>query len=122
MARRRSFRRRRYSPRKAIIRYRTRYAPRIRRYGSRAGKILGLPKLSIKNTLAGALGYLVVHNIQPLGGTWKPQIDKIATGIALNAVKMDNSDFVTVGIKEAIAKAVGTYVLPAVGVNVATDF
>jgi hypothetical protein len=99
-------RRRRASPRtRTVYRYIRAPARRIRR-GLRIGK-----GLSLKSILAGSLGYLVMRRYQPFGGVWKDTIDKVALGVILPAAKLDNHDFLSVGIKEAIAKAVDMYLL-----------
>jgi len=61
------------------------------------------------NLAVGAGGLLLAARFQPFGGAYKPALDKVATGVALNAVGMDNSDLITVGLKEGIATLANGY-------------
>jgi len=93
MARKRSYR---SYPRRAYRRARTGFA--------------GLGKgLSIKNLAVGAAALTIAKMFQPFGGNYKPAVDKIACGVILPAIKMDNNDLLTAGIKEGIATLVTGY-------------
>lgn len=60
-------------------------------------------KLTIKSVAIGTAALVAMKRLQPFGGIYKPALDKIASGLALGAVKMDNSDLVTSGVKEALS-------------------
>ena len=69
--------------------------------------------------VTGAGGLVIMQRYQPFGGPYKPAIDKIALGMVLPIVGMGNKDMLSVGIKEAIATVVNSYLggtaLPFVG-------
>jgi len=75
--------------------------PRIRR--RRLGLRFG--RQSAKAWLAGALGLFLVQRFNPLlaGTVYKPAVDKVITGIGLQALGLDNSDLTTAGIKEGLS-------------------
>jgi len=107
MARRRI---RRWRPRK--------WSPIIKRRAR--GFIIGLGRgLSLKSVAAGSLGLMAMQRFQPFGGVYKPAIDKIALGILLPMVKLDNQDMLTVGIKEGLATLVNQYLggFPGLGIG-----
>jgi len=95
-------------PRKRRVRYITKYVPKIRR--RTAGLLRGVGRgLSLKALAAGSLGLMVMQRFQPFGGVYKPAVDKIALGIVLPMLKLDNADMLSVGIKEGIATLANQY-------------
>jgi len=104
--------------RRRIRRWRPKWSPIRRRT---KGFITGLGKgLSLKSIAAGSLGLMAMQRFQPFGGIYKPAIDKIALGIVLPMVKLDNQDMLTVGIKEGLATLANQYLLggfPGLGIG-----
>jgi hypothetical protein len=104
-------------------RWRTRYAPSIRRYGRRArGGIAGLRKLSVKNVVVGSLGLWLIRRLNPFGGMYKPAVDKVATGFVLGMAGMDNGDLITVGVKEGVATLADSFIGGGWSVGTSTNF
>lgn len=96
-----------------MARKRRSYRPRIRRAVRRRGGVRGIlggiMPGGILPAIAGVGGLIVAQRYQPFGGAYKPAIDKIALGIALPMIGMDNRDMLSVGIKEGIATVVNQY-------------
>lgn len=77
---------------------------------ARSRGFLGMPKLgNLKELAAGAGALVVMRRYQPFGGAYKPSLDKVAAGVALNAIKLGNSDLVTSGIKEGLSVLVDSF-------------
>jgi hypothetical protein len=68
-----------------------------------------LGKGSIMQWISGAAGLILMQRYQPFGGVYKPAIDKIAIGVTMPMVGLDNRDMLSVGIKEAIATLANSY-------------
>ena len=83
---------------------------RTKRSSRARGLTRGLGRgLSVKNILAGTIGLILMQRYQPFGGQYKPAVDKIALGITLPIAGLDNADMLTVGVKEAVATLVNSY-------------
>lgn len=96
-----------------MARKRRSYRPRIRRAYRRRGGVRGIlggiMPGGILPAVAGVGGLIVAQRYQPFGGAYKPAIDKIALGVVLPMIGMDNRDMLSVGIKEGIATLVNSY-------------